>query len=341
MVTWIIVFVVSIFFLVKSADYFTAYSEKLGKTLHLPNFIIGVLIVAVGTSLPELATSIAGVGSGNLEFLSGNVLGTVIVNILLGLSLAVILSNKKAKFNWDIVSNDLPFFAVAIFLTIIALRDGHFSMMEAIIFLIGYFVYIVYAYYIQKSEKQNIKEKYEQQLKKEIKEETEENSNRKHHQKNPPKKNVKVKYFLKLTLLLLVSLAVVAVSSKFVVEAVVNIANILGIGTSAIAATAVALGTSLPEIFVAISAARRGNFDLVIGDIIGSNVFDIFVIYGAVGLFADLSITKEMFSILGMFLVGSFLVMWLALIDKKITRPEAWMFVLLYIMFAGKLFNIF
>lgn len=339
MLTWIIVFVVSVFFLVKSADYFTQYSEKLGKIMHLPNFIIGVLIVAVGTSLPELATSIAGVNSGEVEFLSGNVLGTVIVNILLGLSLAVIFNRRKAYFNWDIISNDLPFFAGAIFLTIIALMDGKFTTMEAIIFLVGYGIYVVYAYYIQKSEKQKTKDKYEQQLKKEIKKETEEavgggSGHKDHHKKDG-------KYFLKVSLLLLLSLAVVAVASKFVVDAVVNIAYLLGIGTSAIAATAVALGTSLPEIFVAISAARRGNFDLVIGDIIGSNIFDIFVIYGAVGLFTELTITRELFIILSIFLVGSFLLMWLALIDKKLTKPEAWMFVLLYIMFAGKLFNFF
>jgi len=107
------------------------------------------------------------------------------------------------------------------------------------------------------------------------------------------------------------------------------------------AATAVALGTSLPEIFVAVSAARRGNFDLVIGDIIGSNIFDIFVIYGAVGLFTELTITRELFIILISFLIGSFVLMWLTFIDKKLTKAEGWMFVLLYIMFVGKLFNIF
>ena len=124
---WSIVFLASLYVLVKAADYFTDYSEKLGGIFKLPNFIIGVLIVAIGTSLPELATSIAGVSQGEAEFLSSNVLGTVIVNILLGLGIAIILANKTAVFNWDIVSNDLPFFAGSIFLIAIALADGKFT----------------------------------------------------------------------------------------------------------------------------------------------------------------------------------------------------------------------
>jgi cation:H+ antiporter len=115
----------------------------------------------------------------------------------------------------------------------------------------------------------------------------------------------------------------------------------LGLATPVVAASLVALGTSLPEIIVAISAARRGNFDMVIGDIIGSNIFDLFVIFGAVGLFAEITISRDMFIILGSFLVGSFFLMWLAFIDKKMTKTEAVMFILIYILFVGKLFNIF
>lgn len=336
---WIIVFAASIWVLVKSADYFTEYSEKLGKILRLPNFIIGVLIVAIGTSLPEFATSIVSVSHGETEFLSGNVLGSVIANTLLGISLAVIITNKRAKFNWDIISNDLPFFAGAIFLIILSLMDGKFSFVEALVFLLGYVIYVIYAYHIQKVEKKKDKEQYEKQLKKEIKSETDKNDPQPDKKHQGRKKDRK--YFTKLILLLLVSLAVVALSSKFVVESVIHIADLVGLGTSSIAATAVAFGTSLPEIFVAVSAAKRGNFDLLVGDIIGSNIFNIFVIYGTVGMFATLTITKEMFTIMSMFLVGSFLLMWLAFIDKRLTRPEAWMFVLLYIMFVGKLFNFF
>ncbi|MBT6690956.1 calcium/sodium antiporter [Candidatus Parcubacteria bacterium] len=335
MMIWLIVFAASLWMLIKSADYFTDYAEELGKLLKLPNFIVGVLIVAVGTSLPELTTSIFAVYQGEVEFLAGNVIGTVIVNILLGLGIAVLFSKRKAIFNWDIVSNDLPFFGAAIFLLIIALSDGKFNIIEACIFLVGYIVYIIYAYHIQKSAKESVKEEYEKQLKKEIKSEVSE------IEKKEKIKTKKDRPIIKIVLFLVISLAVVSFSSKFVVDSVIHIAQMLGIGTSVIAATIVALGTSLPEILVATSAARRGNFDMVIGDIIGSNIFDLFVIFGAVGLFTELTISKEMFMLLGSFLVGAFFLMWLAFIDKKMTRTEALMFILIYFTFAGKLFNIF
>ena len=339
-IAWVAVLILSLWALIKSADYFTDYAEQLGKMLRLPNFIIGVLIVAVGTSLPEFATSIMGVYQGEVEFLSGNVLGTVIVNILLGLGIAVIFTKRKTIFNWDIVSNDLPFFAAAIFLVVVSLMDGYFSKVEALLFLAGYIIYIIYAYYIQREVKATSQKEYKKELNKEIKSGLDEV---KEKEKKASSKffNKIVKKEIKIVVILLISLGAVAVASHFVVTSVLNLAVILGLGTSVLAATVVAVGTSLPEILVATSAARRGNFDMVIGDILGSNIFDIFVIYGVAGLITPLTITHELFVILSVFLVGCFFLLWLVLIDKKITKTEALMFIVIYVLFAGKLFNIF
>jgi len=115
----------------------------------------------------------------------------------------------------------------------------------------------------------------------------------------------------------------------------------LDIGSTVVAATAVALGTSLPEIVVAISAARRRNYDMMIGNILGSSIFDILMIFGFVGVFTTLIITPAIYWIMIPFLIGSFLLLWLTLIDKKITKTEAMMFVLIFIMFIGKMFEIF
>jgi cation:H+ antiporter len=332
--TWLLIFLVSIYFLVKSADYFTDYAEKLGKILRLPNFIIGVLIVAIGTSLPELATSIMGVSAGEAEFLSGNVLGTVIINVLLGLGVAILFVKRKVKFNWDIVSNDLPFFAAAIFLVAISLYDGHFSTVEAMIFVIGFVVYIFYAYLAQKSFQEKVKARLDRQIKAEINEEV---KGVKEHKKLSRDNTAK----FKIVLILLSSLIVVLVASYFVVQSVLQIAVFLDIGSTVIAATAVALGTSLPEIVVAISAARRRNYDMMIGNILGSSIFDIFMIFGFVGIFTTLIITPAIYWIMIPFLIATFLLLWLTLIDKKITKTEAMMFILVFIMFIGKMFDIF
>ncbi|NQT50014.1 calcium/sodium antiporter [Candidatus Kuenenbacteria bacterium] len=337
---WFAVFIASTWMLVRAADYFTDYAAKLGKILRLPNFIVGVFIVALGTSLPELVTSVIGVSRGETEVLSGTVLGTVVINILLGLGIAVLLSKKKTKFSWDIVSNDLPFFAGAIFLIAIALLDGKFGMFEGIIFIVGYITYVVYAYFIQKEEGKTAKADIKRQLNKEIKgglKEAEEKDEK-------IKQTFKLKGFspnAKIILFLIVSLGFIILSSNFVIEAVLQLASIFGIGASIIAATAVALGTSLPEIVVVAAAAKRGNFDMAIGDILGANIFDIFVIYGVNGLFVTLTITSELYWIMIPFLIGTFFLLWLVLIDKKITRTEALMFVLVYIFFVGKLLKLF
>ncbi|MBT4722655.1 sodium:calcium antiporter [Candidatus Falkowbacteria bacterium] len=332
--TWILIFIVSIYFLVKAADYFTDYSEKLGKILNLPNFIIGVLIVAIGTSIPELATSIMGVQAGEAEFLSGNVLGTVIINVLLGLGIAILVVKNKVKFNWDIVSNDLPFFAAAIFLVIISLSDGVFTTVEAVIFVIGFFVYIFYAYLAQKSFQEKVKARLDRQIKKEINEEVNSVKEHKHLSKDPISK-------LKVVLIILASLGVILLASYFVVESILQISSMLQVGTTVMAATAVALGTSLPEIVVAISAARRRNYDMMIGNILGSSIFDIFMIFGFVGMFTTLIITPVIYWIMIPFLVATFLLLWLTLIDKKITKTEAMMFILIFFMFIGKMFEVF
>ena len=193
---------------------------------------------------------------------------------------------------------------------------------------------MIYAYQIQKDEKESAKKELKEQLKEEIGQDIEEAKTGKFLRRifSPEAKTL---FFM------LVALAFVVLASKYVVDSVIVLADIFGLGTSVIAATAVALGTSLPEILVAVSAARRGNFDMVIGDILGSNIFDIFVIYGVCGLFTTLTISMELYMILIPFLVGTFFLLWLVLIDKKITKTEGLLFILIYVMFLGKLFKVF
>ncbi len=329
---WIAILAGALYFLVKSADYFTDYAEHLGRILKLPNFIIGVMIVAVGTSIPELVTSMIGVSRGELEFLSGTVMGSSIANILLVLGISVLLCKKKATFTWDIVSNDLPFLAASIFLVIVSLLDGVFSTGEAIIFLLGYVVYVIYAYAMQKSERADIRDKFEKELKLELKEKG----------KEPHVKDLKKEAgIVKSLIFLAISLVVVVLASNYVVEAVVNLAGIIGFASSAIAASAVAFGTSLPELMVGVAAARRGNFDMVVGNVLGSNIFNVFVVYGVVGLFAPLTISASAYMTMIPFMVGSFILMWLTLLDKRLSKTEALMFVLVYVLFIAKLFHFF
>ncbi len=302
---WFLVFAGALFALVKSANVFTKYSEKLGHVLGMPQFIVGVLIVSVGTSLPELFTSLASVIHRETEIVSGNILGSVIANILLGLGLAALFSKKVIKMKWDISYGDLPIYTGAIILVIFTMKDGILAWQEALLFLFGYLVYFYYSL------------------------ET--------HRKNNEVK--KEKYSWSIAIFLIISIAVIAFSADWVVRSIIEISGILGLGTSILAASLIAIGTSLPEIAVAIAAVRRGNFDLLAGNIIGSNIFNIFVILGLSGMITPLVIPEKIVTLVIPSVIAVSVLYWVVTMDKKITRTEGILMILIYLLFIGKLFS--
>lgn len=330
LITWLIVLIFSLYVLTKAADYFTDVSEKVGSLLKLPNFVTGVLIVALGTSLPELATSIFGVLSGKAEILAANVTGSTVANILLGLGLVVVVTWKIAKFNWDSVSNDMPFLLGATILLILTVMDGKFQFFEAIIFLVAYVVYVFYSLRINKMTRKEIRE----DLKHEIKE-------REKKDVDPQFPTRGRKTTLKLIVGFIISLAFIIIAAKYTVDSLIQIATMLGLATSALAASLVAVGTSLPEISVGISSARKGNFDMVIGNIMGSNIFNILVVFGIVGLFTTVPVSNDVLYLIIPMMCGAILIQWLVTMDKKITITEGMLMTILYITFIAKLFNIF
>jgi len=330
LILWIIIFVVSLIAMSKAADYFTDASEKIGNILRFPHFVTGVLIVAVGTSLPELITSIFGVAKDEADILSGNVLGSTIANIFLGLGLVVVISRRTAKFNWDSVSNDMPFIIGALILLVLTILDGVFSFYEAIIFVLGYIIYVIYSLQIRKLNPKEIREDLDKEIKA--------------HEKRGKKKNgaeSQARDVLKTAFIFVISLAVVILAAKYVVDSVIFIATAIGLGTSALAASVIAIGTSLPEISVAISSAKKGHFDMVLGNIMGSNIFNILVVFGLVGLFTPISIGSQVLYFILPMTGAAILVQWLVTMDRKITVTEGLMMTLLYITFVAKLFRLF
>jgi len=330
-IVWIIIFFISIYALSKAADYFTDASEKMGAMLKLPDFVIGVLIVAVGTSIPELFTSIFGIFKGSPEILSGNITGSTIANIFLGLGLAVVISGRVAKFNWDSVSNDMPFLIGSTFLLALTIIDGVFTFFEAIIFVIAYIIYVFYSLNIQKANRKKIREDLHKEIKSKLKDD---------FKKIEPQKS-KTKKIVKILAVFIISLIFILLSAKYTVDSLIELAKIFGLGTSALAASLVAIGTSLPEISVVVSAAKKGNFDMVLGNIMGSNIFNILVVFGVVGLFTNIPIPHQVIYLILPIMSGAILIQWLVTIDKKISITEGLLMTLLYITFIAKLFKIF
>ncbi|MBU1446628.1 sodium:calcium antiporter, partial [Patescibacteria group bacterium] len=139
----IIVFAASLFFLVKAADYFVEYSEKLGLSLKVPQFIIGVTIVSIGTSLPELVTSIFSVLEGETTMVAGNVIGSNIANILLVVGISTIIA-RKIEIQKSIIRLDLPLLVGSGAILILTMKDGVFTLPEAILSIVGFLIYLLY-----------------------------------------------------------------------------------------------------------------------------------------------------------------------------------------------------
>lgn len=311
LIFWIGAFLISLAVLIKAADIFTDSASKLGSILGLSQFIIGVTIVSIGTSLPELASSISAVFKGVTDMVAGNVIGSNIANILLVVGLATIFSKKgRLEVTRNLINLDLPLLAGAgIILMLMFLWDGQITFGEGIIALLGYAVYLHYTL--------------------------------KHKEKEIKEKRTKEKLDLKIILGLVLGAIFIYYGANYAIESVIKISEILNIGTAVIALSAVAIGTSLPEIFVSVSAARKGQDEIALGNIFGSNIFNGFVVLGLPALFKTLDVTSAVLSIAIPFFIAATLLYVISGITRKIYKWEGAMYLLIYILFIVKLFNLF
>ncbi|HIH69683.1 calcium/sodium antiporter [Methermicoccus shengliensis] len=313
---WLIIFIVSLIVLIKASDYFTDSAEKIGLYFGLPAFIVGVTIVAIGTSLPELVSSIFAVLKGSSEIVVGNVVGSNITNIFLILGIAAIIG-KKIKVTYELVHVDLPLLIGSAFLLAVTIWDGIFTLPEALLCIGGIILYLLYTIHTQKE--------YEDvEIKKEMKEEL--------------KKRRKLDW--KTLTILIVSAFFIYLGAEYTIESVIKLSKILNIGKEIIAISAVALGTSLPELMVTVSAARKGKPEIAVGNVLGSNIFNALAVMGMPAFFGTLIIPHSILTFgLPMMLVATLLYFFMTQ-DKEITKWEGWMLIIFYVFFIGKVFNL-
>lgn len=312
---WIVVFIISVIVLIKGSDYFLDSAERIGLHFKVSPFIIGVSILAIGTSLPELITSIFAVLHNSSEIVIGNVIGSNIANFFLVLGVAAIIG-KKLKISHKIINVDLPLLVGSAAFLAITILDGVFTIYEAILAIAFLTIYI---FSTIKLEKEDIKVKKE--VEKQIKE----------HKKL----GKKVWGILALSALL------IYLGARYTIESVINISDMLNIGKEIIAISAVALGTSLPELFVSIKAAKKGKADMAIGNLLGSNIFNTLAVMGIPALIGKLIIPTSMITFGLPIMLLATLIYFFTIQDQEVTRWEGWMLIIFYILFIGKLFNLF
>jgi cation:H+ antiporter len=315
---WIIIFIISLVILIKSSDIFVGAAEKIGLSFGLSAFITGVIIVGIGTSLPELVSSIIATTKGATEIVIGNVLGSNITNIFLVLGIAGLIG-KNFTIKHDLMRVDIPFLLSATLLMSLMILDGSFSMIEGIICLVAFILYLIFTITNPVIETKSIGFDVTKKTNKPV-----------------IKKNSLIKEFI----LVIVSSAGIFIGAKYTVDSVIAISNILGIAADIIALTAIALGTSLPEVLVTISASRRGNPEMAVGNIIGSNIFNGLVVMGIPSLITPLYIPHSIIIFSLPTLIAAVLIYSFMVFDKKINQLEGGTLLIFYIYFIGRTLGI-
>lgn len=307
MILSIIIFIVSLTALIYSAKYFNQAAEIFGSWLKLPPFVIGVFIIGIGTSLPELVSGVLSVNKGLSEILSGNIIGANISNLLLITGLAVIINKKNIDISSSYLFIDLHFLLGSVVYFYIIAYDGQIIFSEA---FIGILLFIVYASYLIKGGK-------------------EENftSTSKNDTKTFPAKSF---------IILLVAAAGIYFSAEYTVSSLNNIAVGLNIPQSIIALTILSIGTSLPELAVNINAIKNGKAEMAVGNVLGSCIFNTLIIPTIGSLFGTITVGDNLLSFSLPLMAAASLLFYLLTHDKKISVWEGLLFVILYILFIVK-----
>jgi len=307
---------------VKGADWFLGAAEKVGVSLRLPPFILGVVLVGFGTSLPELTTSVAAVINGVDTVTIANVAGSNLANVLLILGVSTIVLGT-IKFDKNLIDLDIPLMIAVTALFALLISDGSLSRFDGVVLLVGFAGYILYSLgYKEDSEHHKGLISLISSLSKGSKTKVERQQN----------------LIGPFTILVLLgSVALLGLSSKFAVDSLLSIVTRASIGVGVLSFFALAIGTSLPELVVSFKALRRGEGDIVVGNVIGSSMFNILLIGGVASVIRPQFVDA---SLVGWFIVGlglSALLLMVGSISKRIHLWEGVMYLLIYAAIAGKI----
>lgn len=310
--------VIGFVLLIKGADFFVEGSSSVAKRLHVPSIIIGLTIVAMGTSLPETAVSVSASLAGNNELAVSNVVGSNIFNLMVVIGVCAILATVNVA--RETIRRDIPLSLICagllMLLGIVGLGDktgmtlGH---LDGVIFVVLFACYIIYMVRTaMKASKEGKKVEIEGGSDEEIK-----------------------LVSVPVSILFIIGGAIaIAVGGDVTVDAASRIASDLGMSQTLIGLTIVSIGTSLPELVTSIVAARKNEVDMALGNAIGSNIFNILMVLGIASAISPISIITENIIDLCVLIVFTICAWIFAGTKKKIGRAEGLCMVALYAAYA-------
>ena len=294
----ILLLVVGFAMLVKGADWFVEGAAGIASKFGIPQLVVGLTIVAMGTSAPEAAVSITAALKGTADIAVGNVVGSNILNVLVILGLTGLITSVAVQKSTLFI--EIPYMLVVTgVLLVMGMLGNSINLTEGIILWAMFILYLAYLFVLAKKGKSEEEEKEERPL-------------------------------WKLLLFALVGGGVVVLGSNIAVDSATAIAQIIGLSEKFIGLTIVALGTSLPELVTSVTAARKGNADIAIGNIVGSNIFNILFVLGTSALIIPITFEAS-FAIDTIISIVAGVLLWIATIGKKkLTRPWGIIMLLCY-----------
>ena len=303
----VVLLVIGFTMLVKGADYFVDGAAGIATKFGIPQLVVGLTIVAMGTSAPEAAVSITGAMSGAADIAVGNVVGSNILNILIILGITGVIATVAVQKSTLMV--EMPFMlAITVLLIVLGMSGNEITFVEGVILWICFIAYLVYLYFLAK--------------------------------KGTEEETTEDRPVWKLLLFIIIGGVVVVWGANISVDAAVGIATAIGISEKFIGLTIVALGTSLPELVASVTAARKGNADIAIGNIVGSNIFNILFVLGTSALIIPIPYQSSfLFDGIIAVLVG--VLLWVATVRKReLNRPWGIVMIIAYVAYLAYLLSI-
>lgn len=314
----VLLFIVGIVVLLGGADILVKGSAKLARSIGISPLIIGLTLVAFGTSFPELSVSVIAALQHNSDISLGNVIGSSIANIGLIIGLAALLFPLKV--GKSTIFFESPFMIFSSFLLFLfgyfALGPG-ISRFEGIVLLVFFLIFLGYIYYMSSLQNKGTKlyKEYEAEYTGHAK-------------------------IWKPSLMVIFGLVGVIGGAKLMVDSAVLIATAFGVSEAVIALSIIAVGTSLPELVTSVMAAYKKEPDIAIGNIVGSNIFNILLIIGVSSTISPLQVSASMFVDMIMMLFFAVIFLLFAFAKKEISRAAGAAFLLSYILYIVYIFRI-
>lgn len=282
--------------LIKGADYFVEASSAVARALRIPSIIIGLTIVAFGTSAPELAVSTTAALSGSNEIAIGNVIGSNIFNLLVVLGACGLISPFIVQLRWDYVAS----IEVAIAVLVMVIRDNYISRLNAVLLLLGFAVFVALT----------IRDAL--------------------NNRTCDSEEVKKMSWLKCIIYIVCGLMAIVYGGDLVVDSSKAIALSFGLSETLIGLTVVALGTSLPELVTSIVASRKGENGIALGNVVGSNIFNVLMVLATSAFIHPMSIQHTAVIDTIYLIIASTVVWVLCRLGMKLSRVDGFIMVAMY-----------